>query len=236
MEIRDLYINNFLIGDIEAKTDFGNGNPNLYFSNIREGKKIIEVGGVLGSDEESMNLSAKLTEADLSVLEPFLSDYLTEMGGNISGDFKIEGSLIQPRVIGTGMLSGGKLKINYLNTSYILNGNISFTPQEINFKGLSLTDNQNNSATFRGGITHDNFSDFVLDISSDLRNFQVLNTSLANNKLFYGTAFVTGDLDIFGASNNLELTARATTQANTRIYIPPGVLQWAIPRRIHQYY
>ncbi|MEX2591816.1 MAG: translocation/assembly module TamB domain-containing protein [Anditalea sp.] len=222
LQIRDLYINNFLIGDIEATTDFENERPNLHLMNFREGKMIIEINGSMGSDNEDMDMTANLNEANLSVLEPFLSRYLTEMGGTLSGKFKIDGSMVEPEVVGTGKLSEGTLRINYLNTFYTVNGNVSFVPNEINFNGLSLTDVQGNKASFRGGITHDNFNNFVLDISSDLSNFQVLNTSLNDNELFYGTAYASGELDIFGAANNLDLTARATTQPNTRIYIPIG--------------
>jgi hypothetical protein len=74
----------------------------------------------------------------------------------------------------------------------------------------------------RGGISHDYFSDFILDISSNLDNFQVLNTGSKDNDQFYGTAYATGTLSIFGAANNLDITARATSQKNTRIYIPLG--------------
>ena len=220
LRIRDLHINDFLIGDIEAKTDFDSGTANLLLTNIREGKKIIEVDGSFGSDEREMDMTAKLSEANLSVLEPFLSKYITGLGGTISGDFKVVGSMLRPQVIGVGNLSGGTLRINYLNTLYTVNGNVAFSVDDINLKGLTLTDVQGHNATLSGGISHDHFSNFVLDISSNLNNFQVLNTSLNNNKLFYGTAFATGELDILGAANNLELNARATTQPNTRIYIP----------------
>lgn len=220
LRIRDLHINDFLIGNIEARTDFDEGSANLLLTNIREGRKIIEVAGSFGSDAKDMDINAKLSEANLSVLEPFLSKYITGLGGSISGDFKVVGSMIQPQVIGSGELSGGTFRINYLNTVYKVNGNVAFSPDNISLKGLTLTDVQGHNATLSGGITHDHFSNFVLDISSNLSNFQVLNTSLNNNKLFYGTAFASGELDIFGAANNLELTARATTQPNTRIYIP----------------
>src|SRR5690606_21342995 len=139
LRIRDLYINNFLIGDIEATTDFNDNQPNLHLSNVREGKEIIVVDGSLGSGDEPLNMTANLNEANLSVLEPFLSKYLTQIGGTISGKFKVEGSMVQPLIVGTGRLVGGALKINYLNTFYTIDGNVAFTPNEINFTGLSLT-------------------------------------------------------------------------------------------------
>lgn len=222
LNISDLHINNFLIGDIDAATYFSNRLINLELNNVREGKKVIAVKGFLDSDDNELALKAELNDADLSILEPFLSDYLTRMGGTVSGDMIIEGSVNFPVVLGTGKVSGGRVLINYLNTFYTIDGNLIFEPNEINFRELTLRDVNGNLARMRGGIAHDYFRDFILDISTNLDNFQVLNTSIRDNDLFYGSAFVTGSLNIFGAANNLDITARATSQPNTRIFIPFG--------------
>ncbi|ERM83672.1 hypothetical protein P872_02420 [Rhodonellum psychrophilum GCM71 = DSM 17998] len=222
LNIDNLLINNFLIGDIEAGTYLEEDLINLELSNLRDGIKIIEINGSLGRKDEELALKAKLNNANLSVLEPFLSTYLTQMGGTVSGEFAVEGSLNAPVVLGTGRLTGGTTRINYLNTFYTIDGNIVFSPNEISFKELILKDINGNRNRMRGGIVHDGFKNFILDISSNLENFQVLNTSSKDNELFYGTAFVTGTLDIFGAANNLDLNARTTTNPNTRIYIPLG--------------
>src|SRR5690606_4313706 len=51
LKIRDLHINKFLIGDIVARTDFEEGRPQLNLTNVREGKKIIEVDGFFGAGD-----------------------------------------------------------------------------------------------------------------------------------------------------------------------------------------
>ena len=222
LNIRDMHINNFLVGDIDASTFLAGKTINLELSNIREGKKVIGIKGFLGSDDKELTLRANLNEADLSILEPFLSDYLSDMGGTVTADLIVEGSLNFPVVIGSGRLNEGTVRINYLNTLYTVDGNILFEPNEISFRELILKDINGNRSRMRGGISHDYFRDFILDISANLENFQVLNTTSRDNGLFYGTAFVTGRLDIFGAANNLDMNARATSQPNTRIFIPFG--------------
>lgn len=222
LNLDELYINNFLIGNIDAATFIADKLINVEISNTRNGKKVISIDGFLGSTDDQLNLNAELNEADLSVLEPFLSDYITKMGGTVSGDFDIGGSLQFPVVEGTGMVTGGTLLVNYLKTKYTVDGNLIFNTNEISFRELTLRDNNDNRARMRGGISHDYFSDFILDISSNLDNFQVLNTGSRDNEQFYGTAYVTGTLNIFGAANNLDITARATSQKDTRIYIPLG--------------
>ncbi|WP_439648023.1 translocation/assembly module TamB domain-containing protein [Belliella calami] len=222
LNINDFEINNFLVGDIDAATYLSDKKINLELNNFREGKKVISLNGFLNNQNEELSLKAEMRDANLSILEPFLSDYLTQMGGTINGDLDISGSMTAPNVIGSGRINGGTLKINYLNTFYTIDGNIVFGSNEISFRELLLKDINGNIARMRGGISHDNFNDFILDISSNLENFQVLNTSARDNELFYGAAYVTGTLNIFGAANNLDINARATSQPNTRIFIPFG--------------
>jgi hypothetical protein len=222
LNIDELNINNFLVGNIDAATFIADKVINVEINNIRNGKNVISINGFLGSIDDELNLNAKLNEADLSVLEPFLSNYITRMGGTVSGDFDIGGSVAFPVVMGNGMVKGGTLLVNYLKTQYTLDGNLLFNNNEISFRELTVRDINGNRARMRGGISHDYFSDFILDISSNLDNFQVLNTGSKDNDQFYGTAYATGTLSIFGAANNLDITARATSQKNTRIYIPLG--------------
>ncbi|MBD8487871.1 translocation/assembly module TamB [Echinicola sp. CAU 1574] len=217
-----LRINNFLIGNLEAATYFENEKVNLNLTNYRDDQKTVEITGFLNTNDDQLALEGNFENTKLDILEPFLSDYLTEFGGTVSGNIEMTGTLKQPNVRGIGKLTGGGVKVNYLNTYYTVDGNINFTPNEISFKGLNITDIQGNTARMNGGIAHDGFKNFVLDISSDLNNFQVLNTSSRDNDLFYGTAYASGKLEIFGAASNLDITANATTRPNTKIYIPIG--------------
>jgi hypothetical protein len=224
LEIEDLHINKFLIGNIDASTYYDHENERIYLdlTTIRQDKKIIALKGFLGTQEDQLELLATFEDANLSIAEPFLSDYITSLGGTLTGSLNISGRIYDPEVKGSAQLTAGALRVNYLNTFYTVDGRVNFTPNEISFRGLDLTDTRGNKATMRGGISHDRFSNFILDISSDLNNFQVLNTSVRDNDLFYGTAYATGKLNIFGAANNMDINAQATTQPNTRIYIPIG--------------
>ncbi|MCH7411234.1 translocation/assembly module TamB [Belliella sp. DSM 111904] len=222
LDIEDLYINNFLIGDIEAATYLADNRVNLELTNTREGKKVIAVNGYLSGESDEINLKARLREANISIMEPFLEEYISQMGGMVNGDLEISGTLSSPLVTGSGNVNGGSLKINYLNTFYTIDGNLLFGANDISFREITLKDINGNITRMRGGITHDGFKDFLLDITANMDNFQVLNTSVRDNDLFYGTAYATGRLDIFGSTNNLDINAKATSQANTRIFIPLG--------------
>ncbi|MCC5938039.1 MAG: translocation/assembly module TamB domain-containing protein [Lunatimonas sp.] len=220
LNIRDIHLNDFLIGDIDASAFFEDESIYVQIDNFRENKKSIEVRGTVGDFDNELNLVAIFEETNLAIAEPFLQGLLSDLSGTASGRLKVEGTLGKPEVTGQGTLSAGRFLFNYLNTQYLADGEVLFDPNEISFRAVTLRDINNNRATLSGGLTHDNFSNFIVDVNASLTNMQVLNTTLANNELFYGTAFATGTVAVFGAFNNLEITANATSQPNTRIFIP----------------
>ncbi len=220
MTLKDLEINKFPVGNVTMNANLNNQILSLNLENIINGQKTIDVAGVIETEEKALDLNARIREADLVILQPFLSNYLSDMGGTVTGDIKINGTTSVPELAGRGRVNQGRLRINYLNTSYQLNGNLLFTPEHINFQELVLRDVHGSQATLSGGVTHKGFNNIFLDITSRLSNFQVLNTTDVDNDVFYGSAFVSGNLEIKGTTSNLDINARATSQPNTRIYIP----------------
>ena len=220
MAIDDTEINQFPIGKIAAAALLDESELILRMENIINGQKKIDVNGIIGLEHQNLDLEAKMTEANLVIFEPFLSKYVTKMDGTVSGNLQIRGTTELPEVLGSGRIDGGKVHINYLNTNYIVDGSILFQPTQISFRDLIFKDVLGNKATFTGGLNHSGFSNIHLDISSTLSNFQVMNTTLKENEIFYGTAYASGSLTIKGSTTNLDISARATTQPNTRIFIP----------------
>jgi TamB, inner membrane protein subunit of TAM complex len=47
-----------------------------------------------------------------------------------------------------------------------------------------------------------------------------MNTTAKDNSMFYGQAYATGSLNIFGPFDNLKISATARSEKNTRMYIP----------------
>jgi len=220
MTVDDAEINRFPIGNLFASARLLDNELILNLQNEINGQKKIDVSGIIGLESQNLDLDAVLTEANLVILEPFLSNYISRLDGTVTGNLQIRGSVDLPEIIGSGRIDRGKVRINFLNTSYTLDGSILFQPTQISFRNLIFGDVNGNRATFTGGLNHNGFNNIFLDINSTLNNFQVLNTTARDNEVFYGTAFASGSLAIKGSTTNLDITARATTQPNTRIFIP----------------
>ena len=220
VEIEDAEINTFPVGNITASASLDETELILSMVNEINGQKKVDIDGIIGLEYQNLDLEARMTEANLVILEPFLSQYITNLGGTITGNFQIRGTVDVPEILGSGRIVGGNLHVNYLNTSYRLDGSLLFQPTQVSFRDVIVRDVNGNRATFTGGLNHRGFDNIYLDINSTLSNFQVMNTTSKDNEVFYGTAYATGTLAVKGSTTNLDLTARATTQPNTRIYIP----------------
>nr|WP_236612862.1 translocation/assembly module TamB domain-containing protein [Cesiribacter andamanensis] len=83
-----------------------------------------------------------------------------------------------------------------------------------------MSDTEGNPAYLNGGVFHDGFSNFVINLKAGLQGTKVLNTSYSDNELYYGTAYATGEVEVLGPANNLWITATARSDKGTKIFIP----------------
>ncbi len=224
--IDTLTVNDFLIGDINGEihwdTAYNKFDINLFADRL--GTRIVNLTGdyTPGNRESPLAISARLNQANLKIIEPFIEDIISQINGTISGNFRVTGPLDAPLINGEGLVSDGQATITYLKTNYRFTGSIGLTPSSIYFKNIELTDAFRNQGKLDGTINHDGFSNMTINLNANYRNFQVLNTTLKDNDLFYGQAYATGTLSFTGPINNLKITAAARTDKNTRLYIPIG--------------
>ncbi len=224
INIKEFSINEFLVGNIIAFSDFDN-SANLFDVNLnvnRNGEQTMQIKGFLipTHDTNQLDLKAALTNTNLNLIEPFFDKYISDVSGNLDGEFTISGKIKSPVINGTGNTDGGAFTLDYLKTHYKLKGDVIFNNNYIDFKEFILTDNYDNEGIINGRITHNGFKELEYDFSGDMKKFLVLNTTSKDNQLYYGTAFATGDLRIFGKEKIFNISAKAISEKGTKFYIP----------------
>lgn len=226
LKIDSLTIDQFLIGDVTGKNLWDPAQKQflINFFIDRNETRIVNLSGFYNPSRTALplDISAKLVDANLKIVEPFFDDMFSNIGGTITGDYRITGQLESPLIEGEGKVTRGQIMVNYLKTTYQFTGFIGLSPHSIYFKNLELSDLFNNKGMLNATLTHQNFKSMRINLDANFRNFQVLNTTEKDNSLFYGQGYATGDLSITGPINNLKFTANAQTDKNTRLYIPMG--------------
>lgn len=224
IDILDLKVDDFLVGNVTGNNvwDPKEKKFKIEFFIDRLENRIVDCSGYYDpyNAQDALNITANLRKTNLKIVEPFLKGIFSNIEGTLSGLYTVTGSLNKPILKGEGQMDGGKLMVDYLKTTYEIDGKIGLRQDAIYFKDISLTDILRNKGRLNGEINHVNFGQMSIDMSANFENFQLLNTNARDNSLFYGQGFATGDVRFTGPLNNLKITANATTRKNTRISIP----------------
>ncbi|MGM0582314.1 MAG: translocation/assembly module TamB domain-containing protein [Bacteroidota bacterium] len=224
LSLLEFYLDEFLIGDISGYSNWQANEEKLLMDYIvtRKDEDIIKLEGSYAPalDTNSLDLTAKLRKTNLVIVEPFINTIFSDMKGEVDGEFQISGNLKRPVVNGIGKITNGGIRVNYLNTYYDYTGNINFNQEKVTFENIRLIDEQGNNGFLSGDLLHDGFTDLRLDLRGQMNEFKVLNTSAKDNELYYGTAFVSGNVSFSGSVGNLTIDAQAKSEKGTKIYIP----------------
>jgi hypothetical protein len=189
---------------------------------IKGNLRMIEIKGQYNTNADNNNLDfdINIQKFYLRYLSKYLSDYVSGLRGIASAEMKLKGDLSKPLLTGKVRLQKAGFVYNYLNTQYNLADEFLITENEINFNNVVLNDVKGNTATLSGRIKHKNFRNFRFDLTINPNNFQTLNTSEADNSLYYGTAYTTGSMYIRGTTDDLKLKIDVKANKGTKIFIP----------------
>lgn len=230
IDFSGLKINNRLIGSGEIKSEynpekeyvslngystFANdllGNPlkNLVFDGFYYPKK----------SEENIAVNFKTEPLDISILQPFLKDIITIKMGYLNGTGTVTGSLKEPQINAKLKFMKCILLVDFLNVQYNISGDVEVKPDQINFDNLIATDRYSNVGNISGNIFHTNFKNMRIDFDVNTQKLMLLNTTAANNPLYYGTAFASGNAGIYGFLDDIHLELNMKTNGGTTMYIP----------------
>lgn len=100
-------------------------------------------------------------------------DVISKIRGYVTGDARITGPLSNPSVNGLLTLNQAGLTIPYLNVDVALgeSSRINLLNQTFEFDNIQLTDTKYKTrASLNGMMTHNNFTDWFMDLELDTRN------------------------------------------------------------------
>lgn len=215
--------NNIPIGALTLSANYDPENQLVKLnSKIAEGDKLIELNGSYNhlNEYNKLDLKATLVNTDVFVFQPFLSSLVSNIKGKVNAELHIGGDILNPKITGSGKLENASMIINYLKTPYRLSDEINMTNNRIFLTGLKVYDQKNNVATIDGVVDLNKLSDPDIDVTAEAKNFMVLNTTIKDNNVYYGTAYASGNFQFKGLTSAMNINIRAKSEENTVINIP----------------
>lgn len=240
IQITSILKHPFLTSDIKTSTIFYNEVPigNLNFNVSFDPSSAIANLDVKLLDEEQkgfnfagyynfsdkrapLNIQGKLTDANAIVFQPFLKSIVSDLRGQLQANIGITGSLMNPSISGTAELKVLRFMVDYLKVPFSMNNQlIIVNKNNIQIQDLILKDSNGKFSKASGAINLGNITNPLIDIDLKIDNSLVLNTTLKDNSIYYGTAYMSGDLSLKGSIKALDIRINAKSEQGTIINIP----------------
>ncbi len=223
LKIDSLVINNEMLGSTQISSSWDDPRKAIVLDAyaLRDNLKTINIKGeYLPADQGKLDFNLDLEKLRLNLFNPYVRTIFSDLRGIASGKATLTGTLSKPLLNGEFNLQKTSFTVNYLKTRYNFSEKVQIENNNIYFKDIRVYDPKGNSAYLNGAIRNRYLKDFVLDLNIRSDNFLCLNTTLADNKLFYGTAYATGVIKITGPPKSIFMDITATTEKNTSVKIP----------------
>ena len=225
--IDNFKVNDFNLGSFEANI-IGNESLTNYMVNVSlkddDNQSLSVIGNLdVSGNNSTLDLDINFNKFILNPLNPFGEGVITNIRGEVAGRAKVTGRLQRPQINGLLTIDNAGLSIPYLNIDYAFNDNtkVTLSRQSFIFNDAILNDMEYSSnATLNGSINHVNFSNWSLGLNLDSDRLLVLNTTDNEDALYYGTAFVDGNIIINGPTNELVIKADVISEKGTVVKIP----------------
>jgi TamB, inner membrane protein subunit of TAM complex len=158
----------------------------------------------------SIDFNLALTSYPFKTLKLLISDGASGFKGRVDGSVRVEGPLDKINTEGSLRLRDAEITIDYLKVPLIVRDEtVKITNTRFEATGAKVYDKFGNVATIQGGLTHNRFQNFGLDVRALSKNFLFLNTTAKDNSLFYGLGIGEGDIRFSGNFDRPDIYIKA---------------------------
>lgn len=221
--IRDFVFNNVKYGTFNIDSKWNREDEVMEVKALlnKDGEILLRGDGEFNPDKRNLDFSLDLNRFSIGFLDPFIHKVLQDFKGYASGRMYFKGPLSQPYLTGKVQLDDGSFGVDFLKSKYQIKDSVSFFPNEIRFRNMTLSDRNNHKGKFRGSIYHNgSYKDLIFNLRLDANNMELLNTRLSDNPYYYGTINGSGNMTVTGNTSNVNIDINGRTMPNSRFFIP----------------
>ncbi|MEP6646112.1 MAG: translocation/assembly module TamB domain-containing protein [Saprospiraceae bacterium] len=233
LAIKDFSFHADTVGDISLKVN--NEKANTYTADVAVtgyGNEVKMNGYFFDDGTKNLyDLNIDLAHLNMKSFEAFTSGELNNSSGTVTGKLHLKGTLLVPEITGDLHLHDAGFTISRFNSYYTApDENFAFTNEGLRFNHFTLVDSTGNHAVLDGMVFTRDFKDYRFGLTLQANNFQILNSTRQNNKLYYGKLFMDAQLRINGGINTpvVDGSIRINDKTNLTIVIPqddPGLVE-----------
>lgn len=222
-QIDSLYLNEAALGQLQIDVEPGATTQVLDVNiKLRDPEERLRLTGSYHLEEGTLQADVSANKLAVAPFGFFTQEAARDLKGYISAKLALGGTVDAPLCTGTITADSLSAFVNYLQTRFTVPGHqIELTERKINLGTISLVDGNNQSAQLSGFLTHNHFEDIRTDLRFITSRFQVLNTNMRDNDLFYGKVFLKADAQVTGPIDDLNIQVETTTLPGTALTALP---------------
>ncbi|WP_417609428.1 translocation/assembly module TamB domain-containing protein [Owenweeksia hongkongensis] len=214
------------IGTLNLKANNSTANQYVVDLSLKGKDADLDLEGEYSISGESQNLDLALNinQINLSLVEAFVPDQLSNTSGYLTGDFKVSGSTSEPKYKGNLSFKNVGFKSVFLGSTFTLGDEkIELDNQGVYLNKFTLKDEASNTMVLNGDIRTEDMLNPTFNLSLKANKFQALNSTREDNDLVYGKVIVSLDIDVKGDLNLPKVNAKVGLERGTELsYIVPA--------------
>lgn len=217
LTISDFSFKGDTIGQIAVRVNNQAGNAFAAKVHITNKDNKVELDGLYYTGKQSrFDADLNIEKLNMKSIESFSFGSIKNAGGNITGKLKITGTVSTPSVTGDIHFNKVGFNVAMLNSYFSLpEENINFAADGIHFNNFTLVDSTGNKAVITGAVYTKTYTDFKFGLNVRADNFRAINSTVENNKLYYGKLFINADIKLSGSAASPAVDARLTVNEKT---------------------
>jgi len=221
LNINDFNFRGDTVGNIALKVN--NQTENAYAADMSitgKGNQVNLTGLYYTDPPGKLDLNLNIVSLNMKSVEGFSFGSVRNASGNISGQLKISGTTDAPAVRGDVNFNKVGFNVAMLNSYFRMpKETITFNNDGILFDDFTLVDSLGNKAIVTGTLYTKTFKDFAFGIDITSNNFRAINSTVDDNRLYYGKLYVDSRIKIRGDMNKPVVDANITVNDKTDLTI-----------------
>ncbi|HKC36193.1 MAG TPA: translocation/assembly module TamB domain-containing protein, partial [Chitinophagaceae bacterium] len=234
LTIKDLSMQGDTLGNAIVKVDNTPGDRyNTNATITGRGNDISLTGSFSpqGENDIALDLDLAVRQMQLAAMEGAFGGMIKNASGSVNGNISIKGTVNEPKINGPINFDKASFATTVLGSQYKIDGEkINVTENGFHFNDFVIRDTANNELRLNGTVQTPNFTNYNFDFDVNANNFQVLNTTKKDNKIYYGKLVITTNMHVGGTETAPDIDGNITVNDGTdlSVVIPqqePGVVE-----------
>ncbi|HUP11221.1 MAG TPA: translocation/assembly module TamB domain-containing protein, partial [Niastella sp.] len=159
-----------------------------------------------------------LDTLNLASIEGATMGAIRDSKGSITGDFNIAGSFAKPNIDGGLNFKRTSFNLSMLNSYFsIEDERIAVNNEGIRFDSFTIEDSAKHKAVIDGMVYTTDFKKYKFDLSVRANDFQAMNSTKAQNRLYYGQLIFSSNMHLKGTADKPVIDGNITIGDKTNV-------------------